>query len=125
MQTKTHLFLIFLLSLIGTRIFIFFCQKPSPTIMGIRLHHYMYGIVLMIAAYYLRNFFSYAGALYAFGLALLVDQIPYLIVEREPFGDERFNGDIYWDPVHLVLLVITVILVFIFKDHLIPFKHNS
>lgn len=117
MNEAMYFFLIFLATIIGTRILIFFHRQPSPTVMGLRLHHYMYGIALMIIAYFIKNV-----AIYAFGLGLLADQIPYILMERELLGEKRFNGSVYWNKTHLIILVAIIILIFFLKDYLIFFK---
>ncbi len=116
MTDANYFFLIFLGTIIVTRLFLLFNPIASPTLKGVRTHHYMYGIIIVIIGIFLKE-----SIVYAIGLGLIVDQLPYLITEREPFGDSRFNKDIYWRKKDLVLLLIFIILVFLFKDWILFF----
>ncbi len=67
-------FALFLATILITRVWLWFTKISSPTIRGFRMHHYMYGIVLILTAWLLKN-----PAVYAVGLALLVDEAPVLM----------------------------------------------
>ncbi len=45
MNPENVFFLVFLATVLVTRIYLYFWPIPSPTIRGFRLHHYMYGII--------------------------------------------------------------------------------
>lgn len=116
MEKETYFIVIFLVAILGTRLFLFIKPKPSPTIKGFRLHHYMYGILLLIISVFMKNI-----AFYAIGLALAVDQLPYVIHERKTQGGKNFNEKIYWQKKYLLELAGFMILVFLLKQYLLFF----
>ena len=69
------LFVIYVATILVTRIFLLFWHTHAPNIAGFQLHHYMYGLVL-IAFYFLipRPIFL------AIGLGLIVDELPLFFI---------------------------------------------
>jgi hypothetical protein len=96
-------FFIFLAVIIVTRISLFLRPKGSPTILNIRLHHYMYGIAL-IGFSAIFNF----PILYPIGLGLFVDELPFLILRGKNHKDNYSVGS-------LLGLGICILLVCMFK----------
>ena len=75
MSAENYFFLIFFITILLTRVFIFFKPIPSPTVKNFRLHHYMYGFVLMLASLLIKNI-----TMFAIGLGLFVDELAYLLL---------------------------------------------
>ncbi len=46
MEIKSYFFVIFVITILIIRIFLYIKPTPGPTINGFRTHHYMYGLVL-------------------------------------------------------------------------------
>lgn len=91
MSEEIYFFIIFLATILITRLLLYFKPIPSPTVKGFRLHHYMYGLLLMIIGALLKS-----TTIYAVGLALFLDEFPYLIHESGTHGDKEFNKKTYW-----------------------------
>jgi hypothetical protein len=103
----THFFLIFLLTIVITRLVIFLRPIPSPTIKGFRLHHYMYGIVLILVSIFLSNII-----LYAIGWGLFIDELTYLIVGGRTHEDN-------YSKTSLLGTLFFIIVVFFLQNYLI------
>ncbi|MEK9158090.1 MAG: hypothetical protein AAB638_02825 [Patescibacteria group bacterium] len=81
-----HFFLIFITTIAITRLWLWETRLSCPTIKGFRLHHYMYGLGLIVLALVFNNLF-----MYAVGVGLFVDEI-FLFV--------MFRGWKWPDPCH-------------------------
>jgi hypothetical protein len=75
-------FIVFLATILVTRIALYIRPTASPTIDGFRLHHYMYGIVIAIIGVLCKNI-----VVFSIGLGLLIDEIPYLIIHGKTHKD--------------------------------------
>ena len=109
MQPENTFFFIFLITILITRIFLYFKPKPSPTIKRLRLHHYMYGIIILIIGLLLDNLASYA-----IGLGLFIDELTFLFIGGKNHEDNYSNKS-------LVGTLILVIIVFFFRDQITYF----
>jgi len=116
MQGEIYFFIIFLATIIITRLFLYLRPIPAPTINGFRMHHYMYGLILIILSFFLSN-----ATGYAIGLGLFIDQVPYLVTHSRTHGEKEFNKNTYWLKKHLIGLVLLIIVVFIFKRYILFF----
>lgn len=107
MQESDLFFIIFLATILFTRICLYFKPISSPTIKGFRLHHYMYGIILMII-----GFFINAIPIYAIGLGLFVDELPLFII-----------GGWHWKEYKsmpcILGVIVGILLVFILREQLV------
>jgi len=110
MSSGNYFFLVFLLTIIFTRIELIPKKVHSPTIFGLRLHHYMYGLVLTALSLYFSNL-----TLYAIGIGLFVDELPQIIT-----GSWR-NWNDYYSTKEVLRVAMLIILVFIIKGYLIAF----
>ena len=98
---------IFCGTVITTRLLLYFCRLPSPTVGTFRLHHYMYGLIGIPFAFVLHSL-----ALYAFSAALFVDEITYLVIGGESHDDN-------YSAFSLGGTLLLVVFVFIFKEQLV------
>ena len=101
-------FLIFLLTLIITRVFCLKTRIPSPTISGFRTHHYMTGLLLIVLSFYFSNL-----VIFAIGFGLFVDQMPLFIFWRKWKWEDYIST---WSYVGLIFITI---IVYLFQDYLI------
>ncbi len=107
---RYRFFVIFLLTLTIVRAAVFFFPVASPTFGTFRVHHYMYGIVLIMLGLFFRRV-----TLYAVGLALFVDELTYLLVGGKTHED-NYSG------ISLAGTALFTFLVFLLKDYLVkPF----
>lgn len=103
-------FLIFATTVLITRVYLYFRPTASPTIHGFRLHHYMYGLVLIVIGLIVQWL-----PLYAIGLGLFVDELAFILLRGKTHGDNYS-----WKS--LAGTVLFVIAVFLLRDFFIlPF----
>lgn len=81
-MNEYYFFLIFVLTILITRIFLFIKPVASPTIKGFRIHHWMYGITLIILSFIFSNI-----TMYAVGLGLFVDELSYILIGGKTHKD--------------------------------------
>lgn len=82
LNPPNYFFIIFLLTIICVRLFLYFKPIPSPTIKNVRLHHYMYGLALIPIAWIFSSI-----TLYAIGLGLFVDELSYILMRGKTHKD--------------------------------------
>ena len=87
MTDADYFFLIFLGTIAATRVFLFSSRMANPTIAGFRLRHYMFGIVLITAAFLVDNLI-----IYAVGLGLLADELPLIVIKGPGHREEYWRG---------------------------------
>ena len=68
-------FFIFASTILITRLFLYLKPISSPTLKGWRVHHYMYGLLLILISIGAKN-----KNIFAIGLGLFIDEVPYLIL---------------------------------------------
>ena len=108
---SNYFFLIFVVTIVIVRLFLFLCPFSSPDIKGFRIHHYMYGIVGIII-----GLVAHSINLYAIGLGLFVDELTYIIIRGKDHKDN-------YSLVSLLGTLLFVVAVFVFKDYLVlPLK---
>lgn len=110
---ENKFFVIFLATIIITRIFLYYKPTASPTIFRFRLHHYMYGIFLIFISILLKNIY-----LYGVGAGLFIDEVPYLLLKGKTHADNYSKKS-------LVLLIVFVVVIFFLKKLLLTIPHNS
>lgn len=99
-------FLIFFVTILIVRIFVFLKPIPSPTIKGFRTHHYMYGIILILAGIIFNSMI-----VYAIGLGLFVDELTYILIGGKTHKDNYSKTSLFGT-------LLFTILVFIFRGPL-------
>lgn len=100
-------FAIFAATILFTRIFLYLKPTPAPTIKGLRLHHWMFGVVIAAV-----GFLTNSLVLWAVGLGLFADELAYLAIGGKTHADN-------YSARSLIGLLILVIAVFIFRSQLI------
>ena len=110
MEIKLYFFVIFFITVIVTRVFLYLHPTPSPTINGFRTHHYMYGLILAPTGALLGSV-----TIYAVGVGLVVDELGYLLIGGKTHTEN-------YSKVSLLLLGLFVILVYIFRKQLLFWK---
>lgn len=81
-MNEYYFFLIFVLTILVTRIVLFIKPVASPTIKGFRMHHWMYGVILIILSFIFSSI-----TLYAVGLGLFVDELSYILIGGKTHRD--------------------------------------
>ena len=112
MTNGDYFFLIFLGTIALTRVFLFVTKLPAPSIKGFRTRHYMYGLILILIA-----FFSHNLTIYAVGLGLFIDELPAILVKGPGHKEEQWNGcEAYYTPWCFAGVLIFIFLTYIFRD---------
>lgn len=106
-MNQNYFFTLFLITILVTRIFLYIKPTPSPTIKGFRMHHWMYGVALIILSLIYSNI-----AFFAIGLGLFVDELSYIIIGGKSHKDNYSTKSI-------VGTLLFVILVYIFQDQIL------
>ncbi len=107
MEIKNYFFVIFLITILLTRIILYVNPTPSPTIKGIRFHHYMYGVILAP----LGILFS-SVAIFSVGFGLFVDELGYLLIGGKNHKDNYSKNS-------LLFLTGFIILSYFFREKLL------
>ena len=106
MNLATQLFTVFVATIICTRFFLYVLPIPSPSLGSLRLHHYMYGLILAPLGILFDN-----PPLFAVGLGLFVDELGYLLIGGKTHKDN-------YSKYSLILLGIFASLIYIFRGEL-------
>lgn len=109
-------FLFTLLTIIVTRISVYIFNKPSPTIKGIRTHHWMYGLLFTIIFFIISRFYTNIYLL-AISLGIFLDEIGFIILRGKSHEDN-------YSPQSFMIILIFILLLFIIKKPLINFYLN-
>lgn len=106
-------FFLFLLGTITiTRLLLINHKMAGPTILGLRIRHYMSGIVLLIFAFLIHNL-----TLYAIAFGLIVDEVPVILAKGPGHKDEYWRGcEDYYTHWSFAGVLVFVLLFFIFRD---------
>lgn len=111
MNTAGLFFGIFVTTVLVVRIFLHVKPTSSPTILGIRLHHWMYGAVGIPIALLLSSL-----PLYAISVGLFIDELTYILI-----GGKTHENN--YSKVSLLGTSFLVILVFVLREYLVsPFN---
>jgi hypothetical protein len=104
---STYFFLVFVLTVFATRVFLFIRPTAAPTIGKLRLHHYMYGIAGIII-----GFIFHSIILFAIGTGLFIDELTYLLIHGKTHKDN-------YSKISLAGTLFFVLLVFFLRNYLI------
>ncbi len=70
-------FLIIIATIVISRLFLWFLPKHGPVVAGLQLHHYMYGLMLILAYVFIQK-----PILFALGSGLVIDEIPLFFIYK-------------------------------------------
>jgi hypothetical protein len=104
----------FLLTIIFTRIFLSFFPISSPKFKFLKVHHYMYGMILMSISFLIIN-----KILFSIGYGLFLDEIPCLILFKK-FHYKEYNSKRTIKM--LLVLVFLSIEIFYYKNLIVLFS---
>ena len=101
-----YFIVVFLSTVIITRVLLYFRPTPSPTIRGFRTHHWMYGIILVLIAVLFKNII-----LFGVGSGLFIDELGYILIRGKTHQDN-------YSVRSFILLAIFVLLVYIMRSEI-------
>jgi predicted membrane channel-forming protein YqfA (hemolysin III family) len=94
------LFLTFVLTILLSRSYLFFVpQAHSPRWKNFQVHHYMYGLLLLVISFLIKS-----GVLYSVGLGLFADELPL-------FFTNKWNKRGYDEAICRLFLIVIIIMV--------------
>ena len=99
-----HFFLFFLGTIVFTRFLLIEEMAHSPAVLKFQLHHYAYGIILVVIAFIYSNL-----TLYAIGSGLFIDELPQLITNSFKTWQD------YYSRRSLMGVLLLSLLVYIFR----------
>lgn len=112
MNNGDYFFLFFLGTIALTRLLLVNHKMAGPTILGLRLRHYMPGVILLIVAFLIHNLIIYAIA-----LGLIADEIPVILAKGPGHKDEYWRGcEDYHTRWSFAGVLILILLVFILRN---------
>jgi hypothetical protein len=110
MQTYNFFFIIVLSTVVLTRLWLLLKPISSPRLKGFKLHHYMYGLVVVGISVIFSNI-----TLYGIGFGLIVDEMPLFLTYK--------NNNYHWKEYNSLLsrlgVVFCLLLLYFFKKYLI------
>lgn len=107
MDIENYFFCIFIITILLTRILLYLRPTPSPTIKGFRIHHYMYGLLLVPIGIFFKSL-----TIFSIGLGLFVDELGFILISGKNHKDN-------YSKISLLLLTGFVILIYYFKENLL------
>ncbi len=110
MYTPDTFFLIVLATIAITRVWLFRRPLASPKLFGFKLHHYMYGIAILIAGYFMKSIL-----IYSIGAGLIVDELPFVLYLPKGFSWREYESKAMFTGVLILLVVI-----YFLRNHLAP-----
>lgn len=121
LQDSNYFFTIFFATIIITRLSLLPKKRiVSPKIRGAHIHHYVYGIGLIILTFLIHSI-----TLFAVGIGLFVDEIPMFATENWLFTEEDWHWDEYHSAKSLIILLFAMFLVYIFRWYLLQLLPDS
>jgi hypothetical protein len=102
-------FIIFLFTILITRLFLFLKPVPALTVAGFRTHHWMYGVLGVFLGIIFRSLF-----LYSIGLGLFIDELTYILI-----GGKNHNDN--YSKMSLFGTILFILIVFLLKEYFIIF----
>lgn len=111
MDDSYYFFSVILGTVIITKVVLLNPRIHCPTVLGVRLHHWMYGVALVVVGVTVSNI-----TMYAIGLALFIDQLPLFIFRRWRHEDSYSTGT-------LITIGMFLALIFIFRSQLLSIIH--
>ncbi len=106
LASHNQFYLVFLTVILATRLFLYLRPTPGPTVFRIRIHHYVFGIILIPI-----GFLAHSLIIYAAGLALLVDELTFLAIGGGTHDDN-------YSTLSLAGTALLCLLVFLFRAQL-------
>lgn len=115
LQDANYFFAVFLLTIIIIRLSLLPKKRiVSPKLGDMHVHHYIYGILIIIIAFLFPSI-----TLYAAGLGFFVDELPLFGIEQWLFSHEDWHWGVYHSPKSMMILLFSIFLVYLFRYNLL------
>lgn len=106
-------FLVTMVVMFATRVTIYILPISSPTIKQLRIHHWMYGLLLIVGLLATAKFYQNLDLL-AVGSGLLLDEIGLIIIQGKTHQDN-------YSPVSFMLIMFFTIILFVLRAEIVKF----
>ena len=108
-------FFVFLLAIAIARLILAFPKRIKPSIGRFRVRHYMYAVILIPLGLYIHSI-----AIYAFGIGLLIDELPLILFRGLGYKDEQWKGcDDYFTAWCVAGVFLGICAVYLLRDYLV------
>ena len=104
-------FLVFFLTILTIRFFVFLFPAKKMIISGTLIHHFWIGLALVLIALLIRGF-EFNWILFSVGLAFVADELVYMLLGAGPFSN-------YWNIYSLAGVILNSAIVFILRNRII------
>ena len=92
-----------------------FPKRPKTFIAGLHIRHYLYGIVVALIGFFMKNMW-----VYAIGLGLIADEIILVIAKGPGLKDEQWRGcEDYFTPWSVAAVFVITLIVYVFRNAII------
>ena len=117
MNNLDYFFLFFLLAITMSRLILAFPKRVKPSLGDFRVRHYMYAVVLIPVGLYLNNIPTYA-----FGIGLLMDELPLILVKGLGYRDGQWRGcDDYFTAWCVAGVFLGTCVIYLLRGYLVGF----
>ncbi len=106
-------YLITMLTILITRVFVYIFNKPSPTIKNFRTHHWMFGFLFTILLFCISNFYTNIYLL-SISMGIFLDEIGFIIIKGKTHEDN-------YSAKSFMILMFFLIILFIFRKDIVKF----
>lgn len=115
LQKPTLFFIVFVSTIFVIRLFVFLVPEANITFLGLVIHHFWFGVALLLGAIFLPENHSLRIFLYGVGGGLLVDQLFFMLIGAG-------NDKEYWSLPSFLGAVLLTGLIFFIKERVIQFS---
>ncbi len=114
MTPGDYFYFFFLGTIAVTRVLLAFPKRPKSIIGKIHVRHYMWGIVLAVITFFIKNL-----TLYAIGLGLVADELAPLLIKGPGYRDEQWRGcEDYFTAWSVAGAFLVALIVFLVRNYL-------
>lgn len=106
-------FLVTMITILLTRVFVYLFPKPSPTIKKFRIHHWMYGFLATVVLFLISNFYKNIYLL-AISMGIFLDEIGFILIGGKTHEDN-------YSPKSFMILLFFLLFLFIFRKFIVDF----
>ena len=106
------------LTVLAIRLEVFIFPANKIMVDGMRVNHFWIGAILvLVALFLLKNYNALKMIIFPIGLGLAADELTFMIFSHRTIND-------YWSVYSIAGLVISMIIVFIFREKLLSKIYN-
>lgn len=118
MKRVNIFYIIFVLTILAIRLEVFIFPANKIIVNGLRVNHFWIGsILVLITLLSLKNYKALKMIIFPIGLGLVADELTFMIFSNRTITD-------YWSVYSIAGLVISMIIVFIFREKLLSKIYN-